>query len=211
DAPAVEEEKKEEPAKEEKPSEEKTSDVPTPVKEEPLNKEENKAAENKAEEKTSATATEPAKEKKNETVETPAVDTEFEDNGYSYKVTSADEVAFIGITDKTAKTVTIPDTVVYQNNTYKVTAIADKALCGCKKLTSVTVGENITSIGASAFAKCKKLKNVTIKSASVKTIGKKAFFKNSKKLVVKVPKTSYKSYKKMLKKVKISVKLKKIK
>ncbi|WP_026497639.1 leucine-rich repeat domain-containing protein [Butyrivibrio sp. WCD2001] len=211
ETPAVEEEKKEEPAKEEKPSEEKTSDVPTPVKEEPLNKEENKAAENKAEEKTSATATEPAKEKKNETVETPAVDTEFEDNGYSYKVTSADEVAFVGITDKTAKSVTIPDTVVYQNNTFKVTAVADKALCGCKKLTSVTVGENITSIGAFAFARCKKLKNVTIKSASVKTIGKKAFFKNSKKLVVKVPKTSYKSYKKMLKKVKISVKLKKIK
>ncbi len=186
------EKKDEEKKEEEKKEEEKPAEVtPAPVTEE--NKEETPAAENnKTEEK--------------------VLDTEFVEGGYSYKVTGKDEVTFEGAADKNVKTVNIPATVNHQNVDYKVVAVANKALSGYKKLTTVTVGENVKTIGKSAFYKSGKLKTVKIKSDSLTKIGKKAFGKNSKKLVVKVSKDKYAAYKKLFKKAKlISVTIKKSK
>ncbi len=194
-------EKTEEPTTEEPKTEEPTTEEPkteevTPA---PTNSDDKKAAET-------------VKDEKKEESAKVAVGTDFVDNGYSYKVTAADEVTFAGSQNKALKAVNIPDSVVYQGTTFKVTAIADKALFGNKKVTSVTVGKNVKTIGASAFAKCGKLKNVKIDATNLEKIGKKAFNKNSKKLVVKIHKASFKSYKKLFKKAKLSkIKLKKIK
>ncbi|SDB22539.1 leucine-rich repeat protein [Butyrivibrio sp. INlla16] len=201
---------------EEKPADEEETPAPTPVKEEEKTTKEETTTPSteKKEDQQKTTETEqkaPETEKKAETVETVALDTEFEEDGYSYKVTADGEVSFVTVTDKKVKSVNIPDSVTHQNVEYKVTSVADKALYNCSKLKSVTVGANVKTIGASAFAKSKKLKTVTIKSASLTSIGKKAFSKNDKKIVVKVYKANYKKYKKLMKKSGMSsVKLKKI-
>lgn len=128
------------------------------------------------------------------------VEADFVIDGYAYKITGNKEVTFTGLTDASIKKVVIPDTVNYKGNVYKVTAIADKALYHNKKVKKVYIGENVTKIGDSAFAKCKKLKKVKIYTTSLEKIGKKAFYKNSKTLTVKVPKAQIKAYKKLLKK-----------
>ena len=63
---------------------------------------------------------------------------------------------------KTVKKITVPATVKVSGKTYKVTAVSANAFKGCKKLTSVTIGKNVTSIGKKAFYKCSKLKTVII-------------------------------------------------
>lgn len=70
--------------------------------------------------------------------------------------------------------VTIPSKVTLNGITYKVTGIANNAFKNCKKLTSVTMGENVTSIGKSAFSGCIKLKTVNFGKRLV-LIGESAF------------------------------------
>ncbi len=95
-----------------------------------------------------------------------------------FTVTSDDSadptVAYKGTTEKKEKSVKIPDKVVVNGITYKVTSIADNAFKGNKTITKVTVSSNITSIGKNAFANCKKLKTVTV-SGNVTTVGDNAF------------------------------------
>lgn len=119
----------------------------------------------------------------------------------TYKVVSADTtnptVAFTGVTDKKAASITIPKKITVDNIEYTVTAIADNAFKGNSKIKKVTVSTNITSIGKNAFANCKNLKTITIKSTSLKSVGKNALKGISKKAVIKVPKKKYKAYKKL--------------
>ena len=53
-------------------------------------------------------------------------------------------------------------TVKVKYVTYKVTAVSDKAFKGNKKLTTVTIGSNVTKIGKEAFSGCKNLKKITV-------------------------------------------------
>lgn len=55
-----------------------------------------------------------------------------------------------------------------------VTSIAEKALYGNTKITSITIGSNVKTIGAKAFSKCSRLTSVTIPN-NVKSIGAQAF------------------------------------
>ena len=87
----------------------------------------------------------------------------------------AGEVAYTKSTNTGATTLTIPSTVKIDGITYKVTSIGANAFANNKKLTKVTIGSN------------------------VKTIGSKAFTGIYAKATVKVPKTKYKAYKKLLK------------
>ena len=66
--------------------------------------------------------------------------------------------------------VTIPETVTYNNNTYSVTSIGDEAFAYCSSLTSITLPEGVTSIGDYAFDTCVGLSSVTIPD-SVTQIG----------------------------------------
>ena len=150
-----------------------------------------------------------------------------DDTGAAYKVTSANgktpAVQYIAPKSGVKGTVTVPLEVTIDGVTYKVTSIAGNAFkgtkkikkivigsnitsigknafAGCTSLTSITIGKNVTKIGKNAFTGCKKLKSITIKTKKLttKTVKKGAFNGISKKVVVKVPKSKYKTYKKLL-------------
>ena len=150
-----------------------------------------------------------------------------DDTGAAYKVTSANgktpAVQYIAPKSGVKGTVTVPLEVTIDGVTYKVTSIAGNAFKGTKKikkivigsnitsigknafagcisLTSITIGKNVTKIGKNAFTGCKKLKSIIIKTKKLttKTVKKGAFNGISKKVVVKVPKSKYKTYKKLL-------------
>ena len=146
----------------------------------------------------------------------PAVGTEITnaDGSATYQVTEAGEngnaVTYEASTNKEATTVVIPATVTINNNTYKVTTISDTAFAGNKKVTSVTIGDNVTDFSANTFKGCSNLKTVdvgdgvtsipanafkslkkltTVKLGSgVKTIGKNAFSGCSKLKTVTIGK-----------------------
>ena len=56
----------------------------------------------------------------------------------------------------------IPETVTYNDVTYPVTSIGDRAFNGCSGLTSVIIGNSVKSIGQAAFYYCSSLTSVTI-------------------------------------------------
>lgn len=156
------------------------------------------------------------------------VGTKLKDSkGNTYKVTNAKSktptVQYKAPKSSAKGTVTIPATVTIGKVTYKVTSIADNAFknnkkikkvvignnivtigknafAKCTKLTSITIGKNVKKIGKNAFTGCKKLKTITIKSKKLtkNSVSKGAFSGISKKTVVKVPKSKYKAYKKLL-------------
>ena len=97
---------------------------------------------------------------------------------------------------KTATKLTVKDTVSANGKTYKVTEIKAKACKGMKKLTTVTIGKNVTKIGKSAFEKCAKLKKITIKNAKMKKagFGSNCFKGIYAKASFKVPKAALKNY-----------------
>ncbi|MGN0154151.1 MAG: leucine-rich repeat domain-containing protein, partial [Lachnospiraceae bacterium] len=128
--------------------------------------------------------------------------------GLLYQVTGNASVTFAGVKDTTLKTIKIPTTVMIDDRMYKVTKVAGKALYKNKKVTSVTVGNNVTEIGDQAFAQCSKLKNITL-GTKVEKLGKKTFYQDKKlaKLVIKSKKLKSigkGSFKGVPKKVKIS-------
>lgn len=109
---------------------------------------------------------------------------------YRYKNLTTDPDSY------TATTITIPETVVYDNVEYIVTEIGYQAFYKCSKVQNVNIGnnvttigkqafiasgvsnvqfgDNVTTIGESAFCLCSRLSNITIGN-SVTTIGKRAF------------------------------------
>ena len=111
-------------------------------------------------------------------------------------------VTITKFTDKKAKKLTIPATVKVKGVTYKVTAVSDKAFKGNKKLTTVTIGSNVTKIGKEAFSGCKNLKKITVTAGKLKTISKNAFKGINKKatITVKGTKKAKTALKKQLKK-----------
>lgn len=131
-------------------------------------------------------------------------------------VTSSDisnpTVSYIGTTDKKVTSITIPDSVTFNNVTYKVTGISDKAFSGNKKIKKLTIGKNVTTIGKNAFYKCKNLKTIIIKTVELKSVGKNAIKGINSKATIKVPKKQLKVYKKLFGKktgFKKSIKIKK--
>lgn len=58
--------------------------------------------------------------------------------------------------------VTIPDSIIYDEDTYLVKSIHDSAFFACTDLYSIDISDNVTSIGQSAFRGCTSLASVTI-------------------------------------------------
>lgn len=118
-----------------------------------------------------------------------------------YKVTNAangkNTVAVKAPKSKTVKSLTIPDVVKVQGQSYQVTAIAASAFQKCSKLKKITIGKNITVIGKKAFYQTKKLKQITILSTKITSVGKNALKGIYKKAVLRVPKKKRKKYKKL--------------
>lgn len=120
-------------------------------------------------------------------------------DGVSYRVTSIADNAF-----KNNKKIT---KVVIGNN---IVSIGKNAFAKCTKLVSVIIGKNVIKIGKDAFAGCKKLKKIVIKTKKLtkKSVAKGAFRSVGKKVVVQVPKSEYKAYKKLLRAKGLSKKVK---
>ena len=68
----------------------------------------------------------------------------------------------------------IPKSVIYNEKTYSVTSIGDKAFFECYDLTSVNIPNSVTYIGYHAFWACSNLTSITIPN-SVTYIGTEAF------------------------------------
>ncbi|MDD6071177.1 MAG: leucine-rich repeat protein [Clostridiales bacterium] len=158
-----------------------------------------------------------------------------EENGNYYAVADSGkkQVKYTGPVDKNAEQVSVPAQVSVDGMTYTVIEIDKNAFTGCKKLTKVTIGKNVTTIGDKAFyncsaltkitipanvskigkqtfAGCKKLKTITIKTTKLtnKNVGSKAFKGIYAKATIKVPKSKLASYKKLLKSKGVSSKAK---
>ena len=70
--------------------------------------------------------------------------------------------------------IVIPETVVSNKVSYKVTAIGHSTFFNCKSLTSISIPDSVTTIGDSVFVWCESLTSINI-SKSVINIGKEIF------------------------------------
>lgn len=129
---------------------------------------------------------------------------EYTVGSYKYKVTDPKvdgkgTVAVVGGKSKTLKTVKIGAAVNIGGKSFNVTSIGKNAFKGYNKLSSVTIGKNITKIEAGAFEKCGKLKTIKISSSSLKSVGKNAIKGINKKATIQCPKKKVANYKKLFK------------
>ena len=141
-----------------------------------------------------------------------------------YKVTNVKKrtVTYMGMKNKKASSVKVPEEIKIKKKKYKVTSVSanafknnkkvkmvtigqnvkeigKNAFRGCKNLKKVTIGKNVTTIGNYAFYGCKKLNLIEIRSSKLKKVGKAAFKKIAKKPTARVPKGKIQSYKKLFK------------
>ena len=68
----------------------------------------------------------------------------------------------------------IPETVVFNERTYRVTSIGKEAFAFCYPLTSITIPNTVKSIGWKSFLDCEPLKEICIPNR-VTSIGRHAF------------------------------------
>ena len=143
----------------------------------------------------------------------PAVGTVTSVGTLEYKVTKSDAVnGTVAVSKllKSKKKVVIPDTVVIDGYTFKVTSIAKNVFQKNKKLKTVVIGSNVTNIGQKTFFKCAKLKTIQFKNVAAAKIGKQAFKGTAVKAKVIVSKKmkakALKNLKKNMKKAGISKK-----
>ena len=107
---------------------------------------------------------------------------DFEVNGIYYNITSSTDLT-VAVTyqgdhswdyDEYLRAVAIPQTVIYDGNTYRVTSIGESAFDNCRSLTSITIPKGVTSIGEFAFYGCSSLTSITIPEG-VTSIGEWTF------------------------------------
>lgn len=124
-----------------------------------------------------------------------------EADGVKYRVTDAGGklAEAYGVSDKNRETVKVADTVKIHGGICKVTAVADQAFLGMKKLKKAEIGRNITSIGKKVFYKDSKLTRITVKGGALKKVGAQALKGISAKAVIKVPKAKKKAYTRLFK------------
>ena len=82
--------------------------------------------------------------------------------------------------------ITIPETVVFNERTYRVTSIGEGAFYQCESLKSIIIPDNVTSIGEGAFCDCESLTNITIPD-SVTSIGDCALKECSSLTTITIP------------------------
>ena len=130
--------------------------------------------------------------------------------GAIYKVTSdkkgSPTVEYSAAAKGAKGTITIPAQVTIKGVTYKVTSVGASACRNRAGITKVIIGKNVTKIGNRVFSGCKKMKKVTIKTTKLteSTVGSNAFSGISSGVVVKVPESKVKAYRKLFKKKGIS-------
>ena len=104
--------------------------------------------------------------------------------GSKYVVTSVAGKTVAFAKAKNAKTVTVPDAVMVEGESYKVTVINANAFKGAK-IRSVVIGKNVKKIGKNAF-KGSKAATITVKTKLLTKASIKGSLKGSKVRTVKV-------------------------
>ncbi|MBQ9666997.1 MAG: leucine-rich repeat domain-containing protein [Bacteroidaceae bacterium] len=100
---------------------------------------------------------------------------DVEIDGIYYNLIAEDSVAEVTSGDnKYTSEIVIPESIPYNDTTYPVTSISERAFYGCIGLTSLTIPNSVTTIGDGAFSYCFGLTSVTIPN-SVTSIGNGAF------------------------------------
>ena len=159
--------------------------------------------------KITATAKDGSKKKATCTITVTA--DEVQDKTLKYSLNHDKKTATVLGPRKTSlQTAAVPGTVKANGKTYKVTAIADKAFKGMKKLVTFNTGKNLTTIGASAFENCTKLNVIGVQSEKISKIGKSAFKNIHKKPTLFVSESMTKVYVQKLVKLLISGGIKKV-
>ena len=96
-------------------------------------------------------------------------------NGINYRLDNDNQIAVV--IEKSSGyegDIIIPETVVFNERTYRVTSIGKEAFAFCDPLTSITIPNSVKSIGWKAFLDCESLKEICIPN-SVTSIGRHAF------------------------------------
>ena len=70
--------------------------------------------------------------------------------------------------------IVIPETVTYNNVTYKITSLGYECFNGCSSLTSINLPSSITSLGAFCFSNCCSLSSISLPS-SITSLGNYSF------------------------------------
>lgn len=96
-------------------------------------------------------------------------------NGINYRLNdwtkTAEVIKKVGLYEGN---IIIPETVVFNELTYRVTSIGKEAFAFCNPLTSITIPDSVKRIGWKAFLDCESLEEIIIGN-SVKGIGRHAF------------------------------------
>lgn len=107
---------------------------------------------------------------------------DFEMDGIYYKITSEEnltvKVTYMGSSSSSAVysgSITIPESVSYNDNKYAVTSIGDKAFYDCFSLTDINLPNSIITIENSSFRDCSNLTSIIIPDKVV-SIGSSAFW-----------------------------------
>lgn len=127
----------------------------------------------------------------------------FEDANGGYIITDGEklEAQFTEVSNKSAASAVVPDTIQISKQKFKVTSIKDNVLKDNKKVKKLIIGSNVKKIGKKAFYGCKNLKTIVIKTSNLTSTSVKAdAFKGlNAKVVVNVPENKLAAYKKILK------------
>lgn len=91
------------------------------------------------------------------------------DGYYTYEIENGTAI-ITDVDEAISGDIVIPEVI----EEYPVTAIADKAFCGCGNITGVTVPDTVISIGQYAFYECPNLKQVNLSDA-LTSMGANAF------------------------------------
>ena len=70
--------------------------------------------------------------------------------------------------------IVIPETVTYNNITYKITSLGESCFEGCSNLTSINLPSSITSLGSSCFSGCSSLTSINLPS-NITSLGSSCF------------------------------------
>ena len=120
---------------------------------------------------------------------------------YIYKIVG-DTATFVRPTNKSVKTVTIPDSVVIDGKEYPITKIDKNAFKKCKKLEVLVIGRNVKEIGANACTGKTKLIRVETEGALLTKVGNNAFKSSNSNTFYLLRAANSSKYNSLVKKIK---------
>ncbi|WP_026497301.1 leucine-rich repeat protein [Butyrivibrio sp. WCD3002] len=127
-----------------------------------------------------------------------------------FEITGETSVSYTGTTGS-KKNVTIPSSTDIDGKSYAVTSIGKNAFKDEKGISKVTIPKTVTKISADAFSGCKNLSKIYINGNTLNSIEKGAFNNIKKNATITITAKNKKVFNKIVKKIKKSTNVKKLK